>query len=83
MSVTPVARLTYVIILFAILGVATYLPYWWFGVVPYSADYKVSQAEIEQLLAGKDLADYYAEPMPPVFSTPVGVLPVPSPLIAA
>jgi cytochrome c2 len=52
--------------LLALLLLALYFPYWWFGVVPYAADYKVSEAEIQRLLAGKNLPDYYAQPLPPI-----------------
>ena len=64
MSATPAARVTYILVLLALLGVALYFPYWWFGVVPYSSSHKVSQVEIDGLLAGMDLPDYYAEPLP-------------------
>lgn len=51
------------IILLAFLAIALYFPYWWFGVLPYAKDYKVSQEQIARLLAGTDMRDYYAEPM--------------------
>ena len=51
------------IILIAFLALALYFPYWWFGVLPYADDYEVSAAEVERLLAGTDLPDYYAEPL--------------------
>ena len=66
MNATPAARVTYVLVLLALLGVALYFPYWWFGVVPYTSGHKVSQAEIDRLLAGMDLPDYYAQPLPPL-----------------
>ena len=47
-------------VLLAFLGLALYFPYWWFGVVPFAADNVVSQAEIDRLLAGQDLPDFYA-----------------------
>jgi hypothetical protein len=36
------------------------------GVVPFATDDAVPQAEIDRLLAGRNLPDYYAEPMPPI-----------------
>ena len=53
-------------ILLAFLMLAMYLPYLWFGVVPFSVDYKVSEQEIARLLAEYDLPDFYAEPLPPI-----------------
>lgn len=52
--------------LLLVLAVALYFPYWWFGVVPYSADYTVTQEEIDVLLAGQDIPDYYAQPLPEI-----------------
>ncbi len=66
MNATPAARATYALVLLAIFGVALYFPYWWFGVVPYSSDHKVSQAEIDRLLAGMNLPNYYAQPLPSI-----------------
>jgi len=66
LSATPLARSSHILVLLAILGIAVYFPYWWFGVVPYSVDREFSQAEIDQLLVGTDLPDYYAEPLPPI-----------------
>jgi cytochrome c2 len=65
-AVTATARLLHVAVLLGLLALAMYLPYWWFGVLPYTVDYRVSEAEIERLLAGKNLPDYYARPPPPV-----------------
>lgn len=64
MSVSAGARLIHVGILGGLLALALYFPYWWFGVVPYSVDYEVSDAEIARLLQGVDLPDYYAEALP-------------------
>ncbi len=60
------ARLIHGAVLSALLILALYFPYWWFGVVPFSADYSVSQAQIDELLKGKNLIDYYAEPLAPI-----------------
>jgi cytochrome c2 len=53
-------------VLLAFLGLALYFPYWWFGVVPFAADNVVSQAEIDRLLAGQDLPDFYAAALAPI-----------------
>lgn len=66
MSTTAPARSIHILILLGFLGLALYFPYWWFGVVPFSADYEVSGAEIERLLAGKNIPDYYAAPLPEI-----------------
>ncbi|MEE8280863.1 MAG: hypothetical protein V3R50_00660 [Gammaproteobacteria bacterium] len=60
------ARLIHGAVLSALLLLALFFPYWWFGVVPFSADYSVSQAQIDELLKGKNLIDYYAEPLAPI-----------------
>ena len=60
------ARLIHGAVLSALLILALCFPYWWFGVVPFSADYSVSQAQIDELLKGKNLIDYYAEPLAPI-----------------
>ena len=62
MSVSAGARSVHILVLLGFLGLALYFPFWWFGVVPYTADYEVSDAEIERLLAGHDIPDFYAEP---------------------
>jgi len=59
-------KFLYTATLLAFLGLALYFPYWWFGVVPFAVDTRYSDAEIESLLAGKDLPDYYAEPSPEI-----------------
>ena len=63
MSVSLVARLSHGAVLLALLILALFFPYWWFGVVPFSADYAVTEAQIGELLKGKNLPDYYAEPL--------------------
>ena len=63
MSGSPGARLVHGTVLLALLILALFFPYWWFGVVPFSADYSVSQAQVDELLKGKNLTDYYAEPL--------------------
>jgi len=65
-SVSAGARLFHVGALVGLLVLALYFPYWWFGVVPFSSDTELPQSEIASLLAGADLPDYYAAPMPPV-----------------
>jgi len=52
--------------LLAFLVLALYFPYWWFGVVPFATDAEVPQSEIERLLAGKDLPDFYAITLPEI-----------------
>ncbi|MCP4926078.1 MAG: hypothetical protein GY916_09050 [Gammaproteobacteria bacterium] len=66
MSASAGYKFLYAATLMAFLVVALYFPYWWFGVVPFAVDDRVSQAQIEQLLAGKNLPDYYAEPLPDI-----------------
>ena len=63
MSAPAGYKFLYAATLLAFLGLALYFPYWWFGVVPFSTDTVVSETEINRLLAGKNLPDYYAEPM--------------------
>jgi cytochrome c len=72
-SVSWGARLVHGAVLSALLILALYFPYWWFGVVPFSADYSVSQAEIDELLQGKTLIDYYAEPLAPISDAELAV----------
>ncbi len=66
MSIPVTTRLLHAFVLLAFLGLALYFPYWWFGVVPIGSDAVVPQAEIDRLLAGTNLPDYYAEPLPAV-----------------
>ena len=66
MSVSWRAHVIHGAVLSALLVLALYFPYWWFGVVPFSSDYAVSQAQIDELLKGRNLIDYYAEPLAPI-----------------
>ncbi len=66
MSVSAGTRIFHSIVLLAFLALAVFFPYIWFGVVPFGTDDVVPQAEIDRLLAGKNLPDYYAEPLPPI-----------------
>lgn len=66
MSKLAVARLFHGLLLLAFLGLALYFPYWWFGVVPFAGHNPVSQTQIDALLEGMDLPDYYADPLPPI-----------------
>jgi hypothetical protein len=56
-------RLLHAGVLTALLVFCLYLPYLWFGVLPIGSDYEVSEAEVDRLLSGLDLPDYYAEPL--------------------
>lgn len=64
MDVPLTARLWHGFVLLALLALALYFPYWWFGVTPFGADYKVSDDEIERILDGRNLPDYYAVELP-------------------
>lgn len=66
MSVSTGTRALHAGVLLAFLGLALYFPYWWFGVFPIGSDNIVPQAEIDRLLAGKNLPDYYAAPLPEI-----------------
>ena len=66
MSVSMGTRALHSLVLLAFFGLAAYFPYWWFGVVPIGSDNVVPQAEIDRLLAGTDLPDFYAEPLPEI-----------------
>ncbi|MEZ5563665.1 MAG: hypothetical protein R3F27_12000 [Gammaproteobacteria bacterium] len=66
MSVSTGTRFFQSMILLAFLALAVFFPYLWFGVVPFATDDVVPQAEIDRLLAGKNLPDYYAEPLAPI-----------------
>jgi len=68
-TVATSTRMLHVLILLGFLGLAVYFPYFWFGVVPFSSDLEVSEAEIQQLLAGKIIPDFYAEPLPEISDT--------------
>lgn len=66
MSVSTGTRALHALVLLAFLGLALYFPYWWFGVFPFGSDNVVPQSEVDRLLAGKNLPDYYAEPLPEI-----------------
>ncbi|GMW07576.1 MAG: hypothetical protein QY320_02220 [Gammaproteobacteria bacterium] len=66
MSVSAGTRVLHSAVLLAFLALAMYFPYWWFGVVPIGSDEVVPQAEIDRLLAGRNLPDFYAEPLPAI-----------------
>lgn len=66
MSVSTGTRVLHSLVLLAFFGLAVYFPYWWFGVVPIGSDDVIPQAEIDRLLAGKDIPDYYAEEPAPL-----------------
>ena len=66
MSASISHKILYTATLLAFLALALYFPYWWFGVVPFAVDTKVSNVEIERLLAGTNLPDFYAEPLPEI-----------------
>jgi len=53
-------------VLLAFLALAVFFPYLWFGVVPFATDDEFPQVEIDRLLAGRNLPDYYAEPLAPI-----------------
>ncbi|MFQ5635093.1 MAG: c-type cytochrome [Gammaproteobacteria bacterium] len=59
-------RILQAAVLLAFLALALYFPYWWFGVVPFATNVELPQAEIDRLLAGRNLPDYYAAEPPPV-----------------
>jgi cytochrome c2 len=66
MGVSAGARILQAGTLLAFLALALYFPYWWFGVVPFASDYEVPRSEIDRLLAGRNLPDYYAVAPPPI-----------------
>jgi cytochrome c len=66
MSVSIGARSLHVGILAAFLALAIYFPYLWFGVVPFAVENDIPQTKLDELLAGKDLPDYYAESLPEI-----------------
>lgn len=66
MSVSTGTRVLHSLVLLAFFGLAVYFPYWWFGVVPIGSDADIPPAEIDRLLAGRDLPDYYAQPLPAI-----------------
>ncbi len=64
MSVSTGARIFHIAVLSGLLALALFFPYVWFGVTPFNSDAEFSDAEIQALLAGKDVPDYYAMPLP-------------------
>ncbi len=64
MSVSSQARLFQVVVLGSLLALALYFPYLWFGVTPFAGDTEFSEDDIEVLLEGRDLPDYYALALP-------------------
>ncbi len=64
MSVSAGARTFHIAVLGALLALALYFPYLWFGVTPFGSDIEFSDAEIQQLLEGTDYPDFYAMPLP-------------------
>lgn len=66
MSASTVHKLLHSVVLLAFLALALYFPYWWFGVVPFATDEKFSAAQIERLLEGTNLPDYYGQPLPEI-----------------
>ncbi|MEO8443800.1 MAG: hypothetical protein ABI567_02210 [Gammaproteobacteria bacterium] len=66
MTVSPVRHALHAGILLALLAVAVYLPFQVFGVIPYTRTYSVPEAQVAALLAGTELPDYYALPVPVV-----------------
>jgi len=65
-TVTVAARLVHAGLLLGLLVFCLYLPYLWFGVLPSGSNYQITDTEIDSLLAGLDLPDYYAEPLPEI-----------------
>lgn len=65
MSVSVASRLLQTGALVAFLILALYFPYWWFGVVPFAVDNEIPQSQVDRLLVGSNLPDFYAaEPAP-------------------
>ena len=63
MAVSTGARVQQVVVLGGLLALALYFPYLWFGVTPFASDAEYSETEIAALLEGKNVPDFYAEPM--------------------
>jgi len=59
-------RVFHALVLVALFALAAYFPYWWFGVYPWGSTNVVSQEEINRLLVGVDLPDYYEKLPPPI-----------------
>ncbi len=66
LAVSPRARVVHLAVLLGLAVFALYFPYIWFGVVPFGSDYAISEAEIQTLVADKNLPDYYAMPLPEI-----------------
>ncbi len=66
MSISIGVRALHAVTLLGFLWLAVYFPYWWFGVVPFAVENDISQEQIERLLAGQELPDYYANPLPAI-----------------
>jgi len=64
MSVSTGARVFHFSVLAALLALALYFPYLWFGVTPFGSDIEFSDTEINELLAGTEYPDFYALPLP-------------------
>jgi len=66
MAVSTAARVQQVIVLGGLLALALYFPYLWFGVTPFASDQEFSDAQVAALLEGRQIPDYYAEPLPEI-----------------
>jgi cytochrome c2 len=64
MSVSVKAHSLHVLVLGALLALALYFPYLWFGVTPFAADTEFSDQDIAVLLEGTNLPDFYAMELP-------------------
>ena len=64
MSTSAKAKFNIVLMLGGLLALALYFPYLWFGVTPFASDAEFSDAEIEVMLEGTDLPDFYAQALP-------------------
>lgn len=63
MAASSGARIQQVIVLGGLLALALYFPYLWFGVTPFPSDQEFSEAQVAALLEGKQVPDFYAEPL--------------------
>lgn len=66
MAVSTRARVLHVSVLGGLLALALYFPYLWFGVTPFASDDEFSDADIAALLEGRDIPDFYAQPLPEI-----------------
>ncbi len=66
MSISAGSRVLHILVLLGFLAFALYFPYLWFGVVPFGSDYEISDAQIQKLVSGLNLPDYYAAPLPEI-----------------